>query len=72
MTANGLQRRIAQLEEANPPPEALPRYAQIIVDEGETEEQLMARYVADHPGEPAPTDWIVIQIVSPQHRQANL
>jgi len=71
MTANGLQRRIAQLEEANPPPEALPRYAQIIVDEGETEEQVMARYVAEHLGEPAPTDWIVIRIVSP-HRKAKL
>jgi hypothetical protein len=35
MTVNGLQRRIAQLEEASLPPE--PKYVQIIVDEGETE-----------------------------------
>jgi hypothetical protein len=55
MTASGLQRRIAQLEEAHLPLEPPPTWVRIIVHEGETEEEAMARHIAAHPEQPAST-----------------
>jgi hypothetical protein len=67
MTAPGLQRRIAQLEEARLPPDPPPTWVQIIFDEGESEEEVKARYVAEHAEMPTPTHWIIRKIVSPNH-----
>jgi hypothetical protein len=62
---SSISRRLARLEEAACPAETLPTWVQIIVnaDRGETEEEVKARYVAEHPETPPPTHWIVRKIV---------
>jgi hypothetical protein len=62
---SGISRRLAQLEKATLPADPLPTWVQIIVQEGETEDDVKARYIAEHPGERTPTHWIVIRFVSP-------
>jgi hypothetical protein len=59
-----IARRVARLEKAVLPPEALPTWIRIIVEPGEAEEEVKARYIAEHPNMPTPTHWIVIRIVS--------
>jgi hypothetical protein len=62
---SSISRRLAQLERDAHPAETLPTWVQIIVnaDRGETEDEVKARYIAEHPGEPVPTHWIVRKIV---------
>jgi len=58
-----LTRRVAQLERAACPAVLLPTWVRIIVRRGETEEEVQARYIAEHPDMPTPTHWIVRKIV---------
>ena len=63
MTASGLERRIAQLEEATLRPEPLLTWVQIIVHPGETVEEEQARYTAEHPETPTSVRWLIRKIV---------
>jgi hypothetical protein len=58
-----LTRRVATLEAKTIPAEPLPTWVRIIVRRGETEEEVQARYIAEHPDMPTPTHWIVRKIV---------
>jgi len=67
----GISRRLALIEKAARPPERPPTWVEVIVEPGETEEVVQARYVAEHPEMPTPRHWIVIRIVDPPERQGS-
>ena len=67
---NGLERRVAELEKAMPSTEPAERWPLIAVHEGETDDEVMARYMAEHPGEPKPANWIALIGVAPKHRES--
>ncbi len=60
---SSISRRLAQLEKATCPAKSLPTWVAIIVQPGETEEDVKARYIAEHPEMPSPTHWLIRKIV---------
>ena len=64
---NGLGRRVSELEKASPAAEPTEIWALIAILPGETEEQAKARYIAEHPDKPTPTNWIELVGVAPKH-----
>jgi hypothetical protein len=63
-----ISQRVAQLEKVTPSREPAGTWVQICVHAGESQEEVMARYLAEHPEMPAPTHWIVLQGVLPPAR----
>jgi hypothetical protein len=66
---NGLERRVAELEKASPSTEPADIWPLIAIRAGETEENALARYMGEHPGEPEPANWIALIGVAPRHRE---
>jgi len=64
---SGIPRRLAQLEKARLPGKPAEVWALFAMHEGETEEQALARYMAEHPEEPKPAHWIALVGVAPKH-----
>jgi hypothetical protein len=65
-----LTRRVTALEAKAIPAESLPTWVQIIVQTGETEEEVKERYIAEHPDTPSPTHWLIRKIVPWPRRSA--
>ena len=68
----GLARRIAKLEGHHGIREELPPVAQIILHPGDSQDEAMAKYRAEHPGLPENVRWVIIQLISPQRPMPNL
>jgi hypothetical protein len=64
---NGLERRVAELEKTSPSTRPAVIWPLIGLHPGETEEQALARYIAEHPGKPEPANWIALVGVAPKH-----
>jgi hypothetical protein len=64
---NGLERRVAELGKASPSTEPAAKWPLIAIRAGETEEQTLARYMAERPGEPEPANWIALVGVVAKH-----
>jgi hypothetical protein len=62
---NGLARRVAELEKASPSIEPAEIWPLIAIRAGEMEEKALARYMAEHPGEPEPANWIALIALLP-------
>lgn len=58
-------KRVAALEKATCPAEPMPTWGRVILKQGETEEEAIARHAAEHPEAPTPTNWIVRRLVCP-------
>jgi hypothetical protein len=66
-----IARRVSRLEDAAGVKNERPRYfARIIVEPEESEDDVKARWRAEHPDAPKDIFWIVCKIVCPQHREA--